>query len=99
MALYPQVDSDTVVDAGSLQDRVRRIFLHCTMSEGIYKGRDRKTGKVKWMATPVDLIFGSNSELRTVAEVYASADGQEKFVQDFAKTWAKVMNLDRFDMR
>ncbi len=68
-------------------------------SEGIYEGRDRRTGKLKWTATPVDLIFGSNSELRSVAEVYASADGQEKFVQDFAKTWAKVMNLDRFDLR
>jgi catalase-peroxidase len=68
-------------------------------SEGVYEGHDRATGKLKWTATPVDLIFGSNSELRTVAEVYASADGQQKFVQDFAKTWAKVMNLDRFDLR
>jgi catalase-peroxidase len=67
-------------------------------AEGIYEGVDRKTGKVKWTATPVDLIFGSNSELRTLAEVYASADGQEKLVQDFAKAWAKVMNLDRFDL-
>lgn len=70
-----------------------------SMSEGIYEGRDRKTGKVKWTATPVDLILGSNSELRAVAEVYASADGKDKFVQDFVKTWAKVMNLDRFDLR
>ncbi len=68
-------------------------------SEGLYEGTDRKTGKSKWTATPVDLLFGSNSELRTVAEVYASADGKEKFVQDFVKTWAKVMNLDRFDLR
>jgi catalase-peroxidase len=68
-------------------------------SEGVYEGRDRKNGNVKWTATPVDLIFGSNSELRAVAEVYAAADGQEKFVQDFAKAWAKVMNLDRFDLR
>jgi catalase-peroxidase len=68
-------------------------------SEGIYEGADRKTGKVKWTATPVDLVFGSNSELRTVAEVYASADAKEKFVQDFAKSWTKVMNLDRFDLR
>ena len=66
-------------------------------SEGIYEGLDRASGKVKWTATPVDLVFGSNSELRSVAEVYASADGQEKFVQDFARTWAKVMNLDRSD--
>ena len=68
-------------------------------SEGVYEGLDRKTGKTKWTATPVDLIFGSNSELRTVAEVYASAGGQEKFVRDFATAWAKVMNLDRFDQR
>ena len=66
-------------------------------SEGIYEGLDRGSGKVKWTATPVDLVFGSNSELRSVAEVYASTDGQEKFVRDFAKTWAKVMNLDRSD--
>lgn len=66
-------------------------------SEGIYEGRDRGTGKLKWMATPVDLVFGSNSELRAIAEVYASADGKEKFVRDFVKAWAKVMNLDRFD--
>ena len=66
-------------------------------SEGIYEGRDRATDQVKWTATPVDLIFGSNSELRTVAEVYASDDAKENFVQDFANAWAKVMDLDRFD--
>ncbi len=65
---------------------------------GIYEGSDRATGKVKWTATPVDLIFGSNSELRAVAEFYASADSKEKFVQDFVKAWARVMNLDRFDI-
>jgi catalase-peroxidase len=70
-----------------------------TSSEGIYEGRDRKTNEVEWTATPVDLIFGSNSELRAVAEVYASAGGKEKFVEDFAKAWTKVMNLDRFDLR
>jgi len=68
-------------------------------AEGLYEGVDRKTGTAKWAATPVDLIFGSNSELRTVAEVYAADDGKEKFVQDFARTWTKVMNLDRFDLR
>jgi catalase-peroxidase len=68
-------------------------------AEGVYEGRDRATGNVKWTATPVDLIFGSNSELRSVAEVYASADAKEKFVKDFAAAWAKVMNLDRFDLR
>jgi catalase-peroxidase len=67
-------------------------------SEGIYEGVDRKTGKVKWTATPVDLAFGSNSELRALAEVYASADGKEKFVKDFVKAWTRVMNLDRFDL-
>jgi catalase-peroxidase len=68
-------------------------------SDGVYEGLDSKTGKLKWTATPVDLVFGSNSELRALAEVYASAGGQEKFVREFAKTWAKVMNLDRFDVR
>jgi len=69
------------------------------VSEGVYEGRDRQSGQVKWTATPVDLVFGSNSELRTVAEVYASAGGQDKFVRDFAQAWSKVMNLDRFDLR
>jgi catalase-peroxidase len=67
--------------------------------EGVYEGRDRKTGELKWTATTVDLLFGSNSELRAVAEVYGTADGREKFVQDFVKAWAKVMDLDRFDLR
>ena len=67
-------------------------------TEGIYEGRDRKSGKLKWTSTPVDLIFGSHSELRAVSEVYAAADGQEKFVRDFVKAWTKVMNLDRFDL-
>lgn len=64
--------------------------------EGIYEGYDRQTGKLKWTATPVDLIFGSNSELRAVAEAYASHDAKEQFVQDFVKAWTKVMNLGRF---
>ncbi|MEW6429932.1 MAG: catalase/peroxidase HPI [Myxococcota bacterium] len=66
--------------------------------EGLYEGIDRATGKAKWTATPVDLVFGSNSELRAVAEVYAQSDAKEKFVRDFVKAWAKVMNLDRFDL-
>jgi len=65
-------------------------------SDGIYEGHNRKSGALKWKATPVDLVFGSNSELRAVAEVYASSDGQEKFVKDFVKAWTKVMSLDRF---
>jgi catalase-peroxidase len=65
--------------------------------EGVYEGRNRGTGKLKWTATPVDLVFGSNSELRAVAEVYAFDGSQEKFVGDFVAAWTKVMNLDRFD--
>jgi len=64
-----------------------------------YEGRDRKTGAVKWTGTRVDLVFGSNSVLRALAEVYASADGKQKFVQDFVAAWTKVMNLDRFDLK
>jgi catalase-peroxidase len=67
--------------------------------EGIYDGKDRKSGAVKWTATPVDLIFGSNSELRAIAEVYAESDGQQRFVNDFVNSWVKVMNLDRFDLK
>ena len=67
-------------------------------SDGVYEGRDRDTGRIKWRATPVDLIFGSNSELRAVAEVYASADSEQKFIQDFINAWTKVMRLDRFDL-
>jgi catalase-peroxidase len=66
--------------------------------EGVYEGRDRKTKAVKWTGTRVDLIFGSHSQLRAFAEVYASADGKEKFVKDFVAAWNKVMNLDRFDL-
>lgn len=64
----------------------------------VFEGRDRKTGEVKWTATRVDLIFGSNSELRAIAEVYACADGKEKFLKDFVAAWNKVMQLDRFDL-
>jgi catalase-peroxidase len=67
-------------------------------SAGIYEGLDRKTGQVKWTATPVDLIFGSHFELRAIAEVYAAEDGKERFVHDFVNAWTKVMNLDRFDL-
>ena len=67
-------------------------------SDGVFEGRDRMTGNVKWTGTSVDLVFGSNSELRAVAEVYACDDGQQAFVRDFAAAWCKVMNLDRFDL-
>jgi len=67
-------------------------------TEGLLDGRDRKTGKPKWTATVVDLIFGSNSQLRALAEVYASSDGEKTFVEEFVAAWTKVMNLDRFDL-
>ncbi|MFN4977829.1 MAG: catalase/peroxidase HPI [Bacteroidota bacterium] len=67
-------------------------------ADGCYEGKDRSSGKVKWTATRADLIFGSNSELRAIAEVYACADGKEKFIHDFAAAWNKVMELDRFDL-
>ena len=67
--------------------------------ENVFEGRDRKTGEVKWTATRVDLIFGSNSQLRALAEVYGSSDAEKKFINDFVAAWNKVMNLDRFDLR
>jgi len=69
-----------------------------SQDEEEFKGRDRNTGQVKWTATRVDLVFGSNSQLRAIAEVYGSSDSEEKFVNDFVSAWAKVMNLDRFDL-
>jgi catalase-peroxidase len=68
-------------------------------SQQVFEGRDRKTGEVKWTGTRVDLIFGSNSELRAIAEVYACEDSKTKFVKDFVAAWDKVMNLDRFDLK
>ena len=70
-----------------------------SQSKDIYEGRDRKSGQVKWTATRADLIFGSNSQLRALAEVYGSSDAQEQFVRSFVAAWHKVMNLDRFDLR
>jgi catalase-peroxidase len=67
-------------------------------TDGAYEGRDVRTGDHRWTATRVDLIFGSASELRALAEVYACADSQQKFVHDFVAAWDKVMNLDRFDL-
>jgi len=67
-------------------------------SEVVFEGCDRKTNEVKWTGTRVDLIFGSHSQLRALAEVYACADSKEKFVKDFVSAWTKVMNLDRFDV-
>jgi catalase-peroxidase len=67
-------------------------------AQNVFEGRDRKTGEVKWTGTRVDLIFGSNSELRAISEVYATSDASEKFVKDFVAAWTKVMNADRFDL-
>ncbi len=67
-------------------------------AEDVFEGRDRATGELKWTGTRVDLVFGSNSQLRAIAEVYACDDAQEKFVRDFVAAWNKVMNLDRFDL-
>ena len=67
-------------------------------SKGLFEGRDAKSGAVKWTGSRVDLVFGSNSQLRALAEVYACADSQQKFVRDFVAAWDKVMNLDRFEL-
>jgi catalase-peroxidase len=69
------------------------------VGENLYEGRDRKTGAPKWTGTRVDLIFGSHAQLRAIAEVYAQSDAKQKFVKDFAAAWAKVMELDRFDLK
>ena len=68
-----------------------------TKEQDLFEGRDRKTGEVKWTGTRCDLVFGSNSILRSLAEVYGSSDSQKKFLEDFVAAWTKVMNLDRFD--
>jgi catalase-peroxidase len=72
------------------------VWAKSATNAGLYEGKDRATGAAKWTATPVDLVFGSNSELRAVAEVYASDDAKEKFVTDFIAAWTKVMDADRF---
>jgi catalase-peroxidase len=78
---------------------INTVWKATSDSNEEFEGADRKTGQIKWVATRADLIFGSNSELRAIAEVYASNDGKEKFVNDFITTWVKIMNLDRFDIR
>ncbi|MGI9207801.1 MAG: catalase/peroxidase HPI, partial [Rhodococcus sp. (in: high G+C Gram-positive bacteria)] len=67
-------------------------------SEGVYEGRARGNGEVKWTATAVDLVFGANAQLRALSEAYGTDDAQPQFVQDFVRAWTKVMNLDRFDL-
>ncbi|MEP6391691.1 MAG: catalase/peroxidase HPI [Halioglobus sp.] len=74
------------------------VWTKSEHTEGLYEGRDRKSGDIRWTATPVDLVFGSQAELRSIAEVYASDDGEQKFVDDFIDAWTKVMTLDRFDI-
>jgi catalase-peroxidase len=73
-------------------------WIKSAKTDGLYEGVDRKTGNVKWTATPVDLVFGSNAELRAVSEVYAAQNADEKFVNDFVEAWEKVMKQDRFDL-
>jgi len=67
-------------------------------ANGEFEGRDRKTGEIRWTATRADLVFGSNAQLRAIAEIYASSDAEQKFIDDFVAAWSKVMNLDRFDI-
>jgi len=78
---------------------MRTSWSAISADKELFEGKDRSSGTVRWTATRADLVFGSNAELRAVAEVYASADGEEKFVTDFIAAWAKVMNLDRFDLQ
>ncbi|RUO63636.1 catalase/peroxidase HPI [Pseudidiomarina insulisalsae] len=89
-----QLTNDFFVNLLSMETRWQP-----SSTAGIYEGYDRSSGELKWTATPVDLVFGSNSELRAVAEVYAMSDGEEEFVKDFVAAWSKVMTLDRFDLQ
>jgi catalase-peroxidase len=77
---------------------MRTKWQKSATSEGVLEGRDRATGEVKWTGTVVDLVFGSNAQLRALAEVYACKDSQQAFVRDFVAAWNKVMSLDRFDL-
>ena len=77
---------------------MRTTWKKSASAEGVLEGRDRTTGAIKWTGTVVDLVFGSNSQLRAIAEVYASSDAQQVFVQDFVAAWNKVMNLGRYDL-
>jgi len=75
------------------------VWTPSPSADEVYEGRDRDTGDVRWNATSVDLVFGSHSQLRALAEVYAESDGEARFVRDFVAAWVKVMELDRFDLR
>ena len=74
------------------------VWKASSETDGLFEGRDRKSGELKWTGTRVDLIFGSNSQLRALAEVYGCEDSRDKFLHDFVAAWNKVMNLDRFDL-
>ena len=74
-------------------------WIETSKKEDLFNGIDRKTGKIRWTGTRADLIFGSNSQLRALSEVYATDDSSDKFVNDFVVAWTKVMNLDRFDIK
>ncbi len=74
------------------------VWKAVSEAEDLFEGRDRATGELKWTGTRVDLVFGSHSQLRALAEAYACADSKEKFVIDFVAAWTKLMNLDRFDL-
>ncbi len=88
-----------LLDMSTQWSPIANSSSHAEEQNAEYEGKDRSTGKPKWTATRADLIFGSNSQLRAIAEVYASSDGEEKFVRDFIAAWNKVMNLDRFDLK
>ena len=77
---------------------MRTAWKAMSDDKSVYLGSDRSTGQPKWTATRADLVFGSNAELRAIAEVYAASDAQEKFVKDFVKVWTKITNLGRFDL-
>ena len=77
---------------------MRTAWKAVSAAEDVFEGRDRASGELKWTGTRVDLVFGSNSQLRALAEVYASSDSQTKFVNDFVAAWTKVMNADRFEL-
>ncbi len=77
---------------------MRTVWQATAEDEGVFEGRDRESGELKWTGTRVDLIFGSNSQLRAISEVYGCEDAREKFLHDFIAAWDKVMNLDRFEL-
>jgi catalase (peroxidase I) len=90
--------ADLIVLGGCAAVDIRTAWRPSALAENVYEGRDRATGELKWTATAADLVLGAHSQLRALAEVYASDDAKEKFVRDFVAAWNKVMNLDRYDL-